>query len=54
LHHGRAFALPGAIAAGAVAYATHRALDAHAAGAFGSPLDAVVRRPRCAPPLLAS
>jgi hypothetical protein len=38
LHHGRSFALPGALAAGALAYGAHRALDAHAAGALSSSL----------------
>ena len=43
VHHGKAFALPGAIAAGTVAYLAHRALDAHAAGSFSGPLEAMVR-----------
>ena len=43
LHHGKAFALPGAIATGTVAYVAHRALDAHAAGAFSGSLEAMVR-----------
>ena len=43
LHHGKAFALPGAIATGTVAYVAHRALDAHAAGAFSGSFEAMVR-----------
>ena len=43
VHHGKAFALPGAIAAGTVAYLAHRALDARAAGSFSVPLETMVR-----------
>ena len=38
VHHGRAFALPGALAAGALAYAAHLGCDAHAEGRLGASL----------------